>query len=67
MPSLNASLGLAQLLKLKTSIKKKRLLYKKYDKVFKNDHDYKMMKEPIKTYSNYWLQTMILNKKNKKY
>ena len=46
MPSLNASLGLAQLRELKTQLKK-RLLYKKYDKVFKNDHDYKMMKEPI--------------------
>ena len=66
MPSLNASLGLAQLLKLKIFIKKKRMLYNKYVRVLKDEYEYQIMKEPIDGYSNYWLQTLILNKKNNK-
>ena len=65
MPSLNASLGLAQIQKLKNFIKKKRWLYKKYVKVLSDTNEYKIMKEPINTFSNYWLQTIILNDKNK--
>ena len=35
MPSLNAQLGIAQLKKLKTFLKLKRSLYKKYHRVLK--------------------------------
>ena len=42
------------------------MLYNKYVRVLKDEYEYQIMKEPIDGYSNYWLQTLILNKKNNK-
>ena len=63
MPAINAALGLAQLKKLKKFINLKRKLYKKYQSKFKNLHFLKLLKEPKNSKSNYWLQTIILEKK----
>jgi perosamine synthetase len=63
MPNLNAALGLAQLENLNFFIKKKRILYKKYFNVFKNIKYIVLFKELQNAKSNYWLQTLILEKK----
>jgi len=64
MPSLNAQLGISQIRKLKGFLKNKRNLYKKYLKVFKNINNLKLMKETPYSKSNYWLQTLILDKED---
>jgi perosamine synthetase len=61
MPSINAALGLAQLLKLRTFLKAKRKLFYKYI------NGISLFKEPKNAKSNYWLQTLILDKKNSKF
>ena len=67
MPSINAALGLAQLLKLRTFLKAKRKLFYKYLKVLKGINGISLFKEPKNAKSNYWLQTLILDKKNSKF
>lgn len=62
LPSLNAALGCAQLKKINIFIKKKRRLYQLYKKNFQNIEFARIFSEPKKTKSNYWLQTIILNK-----
>ena len=64
MPNINAALGCAQLSNLNQFIRSKRKLYLKYKKAFKNIKEVAIMEEPKNTKSNYWLQTLILNKKN---
>ena len=64
MPNLNAALGLAQLEKIKTFIKAKRLLFKKYHNIFKKIKGVSIRKEEKDVKSNYYLQTLILNKNN---
>ena len=66
MPSLNASIGISQLKKLKFLIKFKRQLFKKYKKVFENLETVTLISEKKNNYSNYWLQTLILNNENEK-
>ena len=63
MPAINAALGLGQLEKLNNFLRKKRRLFKKYEKNFKNFKEAKILKEPKKSKSNYWLQALILEKK----
>ena len=65
MPAINAALGLAQLKKLNKFINLKRKLYKKYKAKFKSFHFLKLLEEPKYSRSNYWLQTVILEKKFK--
>jgi aminotransferase in exopolysaccharide biosynthesis len=67
MPNLNAALGLAQLENLNFFIKKKRILYKKYFNVFKNVRHVSLFKELKNAKSNYWLQTLILEKSNSRF
>jgi perosamine synthetase len=67
MPNLNAALGLAQLENLNFFIKKKRILYKKYFDVFKNVRHVSLFKELKNAKSNYWLQTLILEKSNSRF
>ena len=67
IPSINAALGLAQLLKLRTFLKAKRKLFYKYLKVLKGINGISLFKEPKNAKSNYWLQTLILDKKNSKF
>ena len=66
MPSLNAALGLAQIKNYKKIRKKKRLLYLKYKKIVSKFNGIKLFKENEFSQSNYWLQVMLLDKKNKK-
>ena len=61
MPAINAALGLGQLEKLKKFLKKKRSLFKRYEKNLKILNKLKF-KEPKKSKSNYWLQALILEK-----
>ena len=67
MPSLNAQLGIAQIKKIKNFIKLKRSLYQKYKAAFIDIKELKLMKEMMGSKSNYWLQTLILNKANLKF
>ena len=67
LPNINAALGLAQLKKLKEMINNKRKLFKNYKKHFKGDEEIKILEEPKNCKSNYWLQTIVLGNKLKKY
>jgi perosamine synthetase len=67
MPNLNAALGLAQIENLSKFTKAKRILYKKYKKIFDNVEGVSLFKEITNAKSNYWLQTLILDKKNIKF
>ena len=64
MPNLNAALGLAQLEKIHTFIKAKKKLFKKYFNIFEEEKDVSVFKQPVNSNSNYWLQTLVLKKKN---
>lgn len=66
LANLNASLGLSQLKKLKTFIKHKRNLYKKYEDLLGKSKDYYILNEPLNSKSNFWLQTLVLKKSSKK-
>lgn len=63
LPNLNAALGCAQMKKLPLFIKSKRNLYLKYSEVFKSIEGISLFCEPQNSRSNYWLQTLILEKK----
>lgn len=67
LPGLNAALGVAQLEQLNSFVKAKRKLFFLYNQSFKKIKNIKLFKEPIKCKSNYWLQTLILNKKESIY
>jgi len=67
MPNLNAALGLAQLENLNFFIKNKRVLYKKYYGIFKNNNNISIFREVKNAKSNYWLQILILKKNNFKF
>lgn len=67
LPNINAALGLGQLKKLKELIYNKRKIFRKYNKYFSNQNELKVLKEPKNCKSNYWLQTIVLSGKLKKY
>jgi len=62
MPNINAALGLAQLERINLFIKAKRKLFQKYSTELKNIKGVTLYKESKKSKSNYWLQTIILDK-----
>jgi len=62
MPNLNASIGCAQMKKLPSFIQSKRSLFLKYKEVFKSLLGVRIFSEPANSRSNYWLQTLILDK-----
>ena len=62
MPNLNAALGCAQLKKLDDFCKSKRNLFLKYKFAFRDLNGITLFKEPPFSKSNYWLQTLILDK-----
>jgi aminotransferase in exopolysaccharide biosynthesis len=64
MPNINAALGCAQLENLSKFIRSKRKLYVKYSNKFKKINEVSLMKEPQNCKSNYWLQTLILNRES---
>ena len=63
MPGINASLGCAQMKRIKSYVNSKRKLFKKYKVGFGNLKDIKVLQEPKNARSNYWLQTIILDNK----
>ena len=67
LPSINAALGLSQLSKIKEYIKYKRKLAKQYEKYFRKFcKKIKFIKEPVNSYSNYWLNTIFIKNTSKK-
>ena len=67
MPSLNASLGVSQLNNLKKNISQKRKIFNFYKKMFKDIKGVSVLEEPKNSLSNYWLNTIVLDKKYKFY
>lgn len=63
MPNINAALGCAQLENLDKFIASKRQLALEYAEYFKNVEDIQFFTEPEETFSNYWLQAVILKDK----
>ena len=64
MPNINAALGCAQLETLDKFIESKRQLALEYAEYFKNIEDIQFFTEPKDTFSNYWLQAVILKDKD---
>lgn len=63
MPNINAALGCAQLENLDKFIASKRQLALEYAEYFKDVEDIQFFTEPEDTFSNYWLQAVILKDK----
>ena len=63
MPGINASLGCAQMKRIKSYVSIKRKLFNEYKLGFKNINDITIFQEPKYAKSNYWLQTIILDNK----
>jgi perosamine synthetase len=62
MPNLNAALGCAQLEQLPHFLKSKRFLFEKYQDAFSKITGVRLMEEQKNCKSNYWLQTLVLDK-----
>jgi len=62
MPNLNAALGCAQLEQLPGFKKSKRQLYRLYQEAFKGLEEAALFSEPPGCQSNFWLQTLILQR-----
>ena len=62
LPNLNAALGCAQIENLDKIVYKKRKLYKKLRILIKDIENISLFSEPKNCRSNYWLQTLILEK-----
>lgn len=62
MPNINAALGCAQLEELPTKLASKRELFKRYQSAFANVKGVSLLSEPKNCQSNYWLQTLLLDK-----
>ena len=63
MPSLNAAIGCAQMENISFILSNKRKLFNIYKKVFVKLDGVKIFSEPKDCKSNYWLQTLIFDKK----
>ncbi len=64
MPNLNASLGFAQIQKLKKFISSKKKLFKYYEKILEENNSFYLVKPFKKLSWNYWLITILLNSEN---
>ena len=64
MPNLNAALGCAQLEQIEKFLRLKRALAAAYQKAFADLSGIHFFTEPSYAKSNYWLNTLILSKKN---
>jgi len=62
LPNLNAALGLSQINKIKKLLKNKRKLFLFYKKIFFKSVFFKLVQEPKDCRSNFWLQTILVNK-----
>lgn len=64
LPNLNAALGCAQLEQLPGLVDAKRRLYQRYATAFAAVSGVHLVAEPEGCRSNYWLQTLLLEKRN---
>jgi len=62
MPNLNAALGVAQLEQLPGFLSQKRDLFNAYASAFAGVQGVKLVQEPRSCTSNYWLQTLLLDR-----
>lgn len=62
LPNVNAALGCAQLEQLPGFVEAKRRLFEKYRAAFAGTSGLRLMEEPAGTRSNYWLQTLVLDR-----
>ena len=62
MPNLNAALGVAQLEQLPGFLLQKRALFNAYASAFAGVQGVKLVQEPMSCTSNYWLQTLLLDR-----
>jgi len=62
MPNINAALGCAQLEQLPNFFNAKRQLFSRYAAAFAGIDQASILQEPEGCHSNYWLQTMVLDK-----
>jgi len=63
MPNINAAIGLSQIKKIKKLIKDKRKIFSLYKEAFASTNFFHLVEEPKYCKSNYWLQTILINKK----
>lgn len=64
MPNLNAALGCAQLEQLPSILARKRELYDRYHRAFKDIAGVELINEPAFCSSNFWLQALLLDRAN---
>ncbi len=62
MPNINAAIGCAQLEKLPEKIASKRDLFNRYKIAFSKVEGVHLFQEPEGCHSNYWLQTLLIQK-----
>ncbi len=62
LPNINAALGCAQMENLPKFIEEKRNLAKRYQGAFENIKGIRFFIEPVHAQSNYWLNTILLEK-----
>lgn len=62
LPNINAALGCAQLEQLNNFVERKRSIASRYRQFFKNIDGLKFFLEPQHCRSNYWLNTLLLDK-----
>jgi perosamine synthetase len=62
MPNLNAAFGCAQLKQLPKLLQSKRVLFERYCEQFSGLDGIRLLNEPTGCSSNYWLQTIVLDK-----
>lgn len=62
MPNVNAALGCSQIDQIKKLLKYKRKLAQEYYRSLKSINGISFFNEPKNTFSNYWLNTIILDK-----
>jgi aminotransferase in exopolysaccharide biosynthesis len=61
MPNLNAALGCAQLERIADLLAAKRVLFARYESAFSQVSGARLLSEPARCTSNYWLQTLLLD------
>ena len=62
--NITSAIGFAQIKEIRKIINSKREIFNKYKNIFTNISFLKLFKEPKNSKSNYWLQTLLLNKPN---
>lgn len=64
MSNINASLGIAQLSKIKNFLKLKNLIHKNYQRSLNNFSNLKLLENPVHSKSNNWLNVVLIKDSN---